>query len=249
MKVTVLGSSGTYPAPDRPASGFLVTGGDTKIWCDAGPGTYVELARRMDPAELSAVVVSHQHMDHCLDVLTAFQALRYRPDPRYGLRLFGPAAALHRLYGFVTDASADHFLEVFDMQPVDDGDRVEVGGFEISFRRTEHSVPTVASRWTYEGKTLAFSADTGLGGAWCEVARDADLFLCEASYIGARQEDAYPYHLTAGEAGEIAAAAGANQLVLTHLRPVDDQMQTSSEAEATFGKPVLLATPGAEFEV
>ncbi len=245
----VLGSAGTYPAPGRPASGFLISEGSTTVWCEAGPGTYVEAARLLDPATLAAVVVSHQHMDHCLDVLTAFQALRYRPDPRYGLPLYGPAATLERLSGFLTEASVDHFTETFELRPVGDGDLVQVGDLEITFRTTEHSVPTVASRWTGGDKTVAFSADTGPGGHWAEVAEEVDLFLCEASYVGERQPDDYPFHLTAREAGLIASGAQVDRLVLTHLRPIGDEGQPAREAASEFGGPVQVAVPGAEFEV
>ena len=72
MKVHVTGSSGTFPVPGRPASGFLIEQGSTHIWCDAGSGTFTSLPVGSDLVD--AVVISHQHPDHSADLLIAFHA-------------------------------------------------------------------------------------------------------------------------------------------------------------------------------
>jgi ribonuclease BN (tRNA processing enzyme) len=77
------------------------------------------------------------------------------------------------------------------------------------------------------------------------LAKDVDLFLCEATYQGKSGIHPYPYHLTAGEAGSIARQAGARRLMLTHIPPSLDPARSVIEAEATFDRPVALAVPGA----
>ena len=71
MRLTVLGSSGTYPAPSNPASGYLIESGGTRVWSEAEPGTFAALARCLDWDLLDAVVVSHRHPDHCMDLVSA----------------------------------------------------------------------------------------------------------------------------------------------------------------------------------
>ncbi|MGH8874971.1 MAG: MBL fold metallo-hydrolase, partial [Acidimicrobiia bacterium] len=65
MRLTFLCSNGNYTTPGRPASGYLVEHGDTRVWLDTGPGTFAALQQVTDPWELAAVLVSHQHADHC----------------------------------------------------------------------------------------------------------------------------------------------------------------------------------------
>ena len=88
MKLSVIGASGTFPTPGHPASGYLITQGHTRVWCDAGPGTFVNLP--VDPDLIDAVFLSHEHPDHCLDLLTAYHAFRYRPEPRLGIPVYAP---------------------------------------------------------------------------------------------------------------------------------------------------------------
>jgi ribonuclease BN (tRNA processing enzyme) len=81
-----------------------------------------------------------------------------------------------------------------------------------------------------------------------ELARDCDLFLCEAAYTDGR-ETFQAIHLNGREAGEHAAAARARRLVLTHIPPWTDPQRNLRDAEAAFAGPVELAKPGAVYEV
>ncbi|HSL26630.1 MAG TPA: MBL fold metallo-hydrolase [Acidimicrobiia bacterium] len=247
MKLSIIGSSGTYPVRGRPTSSYLVEQGSTRIWCDAGPGTFMMLPVAADL--LDAIVISHQHPDHCLDVLTAFHAFRYRPQPRSGVPVYCPQSVIDKLRGFVDDYQNGHLETTCHFRPVGDGDAVTIGEIVVRFRATDHSVPTVASRWEANGRVLAYSADTGPEGEWMEVARDADLFLCEASYQGAAGVEPYPHHLTATEAGEIARTMGARNLMLTHIPPHLDPTRSVKEAELAFDRPVALAVPGTSHKV
>ncbi len=240
MRLSVVGSSGTYPAPGRPGSGYVIDHEGTRVWCDAGPGTMVSLPVEVN--ELDAVLVSHRHPDHCLDVIVASHVLAFGPRPRFGLPLYGPESALEALMGFV---DGGRIKEVFELYPLADGDRVSIGSLTVEVATSDHSVPTLASRWETEHRALCYSADTGPQGEWMRLAEEADLFLCEATYQGEPGREEYPHHLTAGEAGSIAREAGVRSLMLTHIPPHRDPARSVLEAEETFGRPVSLAVPGA----
>lgn len=247
MRVHVMGSSGTFPVPGRPASGYLIEQGSTRIWCDAGPGTFTSLP--VDSDLIDAVVISHQHPDHCADLLIAFHAWNYRPDPRKGIPVYAPQAVWDRVSGFLEKGPDSDLYETFDFHPVWTGDQIEVGDVSVSFTEMDHPVPTVGSRWEASNRTLFFTGDTGPAGAWRDQARGVDVLLSEASYQGAVEGKEYPQHMTAGEAGQIARDVGAKKLVLTHIPPYLDPSRSVHEAELTFDRPVALAVPGTSFDV
>jgi ribonuclease BN (tRNA processing enzyme) len=242
VKLTVIGASGTFPVLGRPASGYLIEQDSTRIWCEAGPGTFVTLP--VDPDLIDAVVISHQHPDHTTDLLTAFHFFRYRPEPRLGIPVYCPQEVRDRLREFVEVSDHTELTRTFDFHTVTGGDEVEVGNVRLSFRWADHSVPTLASRWEANGRVFAYSADTGPAGDWIKVANDADLFLCEASYQGEPGSHPYPHHLTAADAGSLARQQRVKQLMLTHIPPYLDSSRSVAEAEATFDRPVHLAVPG-----
>ena len=231
---TVIGSSGTYPTAGNPCSGYLLEHGDTLVWVEAGPGTFTGVLPLL--SRLSAVVVSHRHVDHCLDLLTALHALAYGPNPRRGLPLFAPAEVFERLAAVVEPS--DSLEKVFSLQPVGDGDKAEIGELAVSFAATDHPVPTIASRWEGGGGSICFSADTGPEGHWMDLAMGADLLVCEASVT-----EPVLGHLTGDQAASIATQAGVGALLLTHLRPTSEREGQLQSAARSFDGPIEFAEP------
>ncbi len=250
MRMTVLGSSGTYPAPGRPASGYLVEDHGATVWVDAGPGTFAALCEHTEPGELDAVIVSHRHPDHCSDLFALFHYLAYGPGGRVPVKVFVPEGAADHLAGFVGGQTGDGaFRRLFDFHTVGDGDDAALGGLRLRFALTAHSVPTVGVRMEAGGRSLAYSADTGPGGGVPGLAAAADVFLCEATYQEPRGRHEYPYHLTAAQAGAMASDTGARRLVITHLPPSLDPTASADEAAASYGGPVEVAVPGLGVEL
>lgn len=246
MKLHVIGSSGTFPVPGRPASGYLIEQAGTRVWCDAGPGTFVGLP--VDSYLVDAIVISHQHPDHCADLFAAFHAWTYCPEPRRGVPLFGPQSVWDRLTGFLDGGQGSRFEQTFDFTPVWTGDEITLGEISVSFVEMDHSVPTVGSRWEANNRAMFFTGDTGPKGIWQEAVKGVDLLLGEAAYQE-RAEGDYPHHLTATEVGQIARSAGAGRLVLTHIPPYLDASRSVHQAELAFDRPVALAAPGVTFDV
>lgn len=249
MRLHILGSNGTYPTPDRPASGYVVQHEETVIWSDAGPGTFVELWDRFALEDLDAIVVSHEHPDHCSDLLSAYHALAHGPVHRPPVPVYCPASVIDRISGFVRAGEGHPLDATFEFHAVEDGDGVEIGGVALTFRSTDHSVPTVGTVFDAGGRVLAFSADTGVEGSWVEIADQADLFLCEATYQGDPADHDYTQHLTAGQAGQIAREQRARRLMLTHVPAHLDAAASVIEAENSFDRPVALAVPGTVHDV
>lgn len=247
MRLHIVGSSGTFPAPGRPASGYVIEQRSTRVWCDAGPGTYTALP--FAPDLVDAIVISHQHPDHCADLLTAFHAWTFRPEPRVGVPVYAPQSVWDRVAQFLGKGPDSELYQTFDFHPVWTGDEVTIGELELAFTEMDHSAPTVGSLWKANNRTLFFTGDTGPEGDWHDLAGGVDVMLSEASLQGPSDQKTVPQHLTATEAGTIAREVGAHRLVLTHIPPYFDPARSIHEAETAFDRPVALATPATSFDI
>jgi ribonuclease BN (tRNA processing enzyme) len=236
LELTVLGCSGSYGAPAGGAcSGYLLRTRDALVWMDCGNGTFANLQRHADPADLSAVVITHCHPDHCVDIY-GLHVL-----DRYGLEVRGrPVFAAEGVYG-LTEPLVGHWGDTFDWHVVGDGDDVTVGDLALRFSRTDHPVPTVAVEAASGGKRLVYTADTGPGWGPAAFGAGADLVLSEATFQ--HDDRPSPIHLSAHEAGILAREAQARRLVLTHLWPTLDPAASATEAAEAFGASVALAAP------
>ena len=247
--LTVLGSAGGAPTRTNPASGYLAESDETAIWLDAGTGTFMELARHIDPGTLDAVVLCHIHVDHCTDVFGLYGYLAFGPSGIVPVPVFGPAGAAEHLGAFARAGEEHVFHTVLDLVDVEAGSDVRVGDVLIRFGRAVHPVPAVVTRLDTSGGSLVYSGDTGPGSDLVDLAQSADVLLCEASIAGERSAQTYPYHLTAGEAGRIAAEAGVSTLILTHLASGIDADRALEEAAAEFHGKISLAVPGSTFTI
>lgn len=247
MKLTVLGSNGTYPTPGKPGSGYLVSSATTTLLVDCGPGVFPALLERSVVPD--AIVLTHRHADHCLDVLPLFNHLRFdRPQVR-GLRLLAPPGVYGSLAEFA-GAGPDHaFHDVFAREWVEGGDTAAVGDLTLRFAAAVHPVPAVCVEVTDGSSRIVYSGDTGPGGELVRMAEHADLLLCEATLQGPVPADRYPYHLHAVEAGAVAAAAGVGRLLVTHVAPTLDPSVSVEEAASVFDGPVDHAAPGMEVDL
>lgn len=243
MSVTVLGSAGTYPGPGNACTGFLVRAAGTTLLVDAGPGTLANLQRHVAPTELDAVVLSHSHPDHWLDVPVMRNALRYVFGVE-GLPLYLTAETLELAERLCIGGLGSAFAP----SVVSDGAGIDIDGVHLGFSRTDHPVETLAMRFDAEGRSLAYTADTGPDWSVGELGRGVDLVLSEATFVDDTPDPA-PVHLTARQAGDGARRADAGRLVLTHLLPTVPVAAAVSEASEAYGAEVDVAEVHRTFEV
>jgi ribonuclease BN (tRNA processing enzyme) len=249
VKLTIVGCSGTFPGPEAACSSYLVEHDGFRLLVDAGNGSTGALQRYVDLLALDAVLISHMHGDHYLDLITYTYARRYHPDGFPGcLPVYGPSDLEEHVHGAFGRPVHDLLHAVYEFHSVAGAGRMTIGPFEVDLATVNHPVETYAMRLTAGGRSLAYSADTGISDNLVELARSSDLFLCEASYL--EGEDNPPdIHLTGREAAEHAVRAGVDRLLLTHLVPWGDRDRTLAEATEVFTGEVLVADAGAVFEI
>jgi ribonuclease BN (tRNA processing enzyme) len=185
--------------------------------------------------DLSAVVLTHGHPDHCVDIYGLHVLLRYGLE-KQGMPVYAPEGLEKFLMSLVSD-----FGDTFDWRVIHDGDSTTIGDIDLRFSRTDHPPPTYAVEARADGSRLIYTADTGPGWSVSAFEPGADLVLSEATYLHA--DIPAPIHLSARQAGEAARAAQAKRLLLTHLWPFLDAAAVAEEGAAGFGGPVTLATP------
>jgi ribonuclease BN (tRNA processing enzyme) len=251
MKVTVLGCSGSVPGPDSPASGYLLEAEGYRLVLDLGHGAFGALQRYARPSDVDAIVVSHLHADHCIDLTAYIVALRYGGDgygsggPESRIPVVGVPGTRDRLEAAYDPLARKLSLhELFTFATT--ADTRELGPFALSFTQVNHPVPTNAVRVEYGDRSLVYSADTGDSADLVTLAQGADVLLCEAS-VGPDEQLVPGLHMTGRMAGEHADKAGVERLIVTHVPPWNSVQVAADEAAAAFHGPVEVAHPGAEF--
>lgn len=254
LRLTVLGSATPYPAVDNPCSGYLVSGGGTRVWVDAGTGTLARLRRHAGLDELDAIWISHLHADHTADLLTAYYGALFA-DVRLDapIPLYGPPGIADRLARFLTNTAVRSPVEsAFDFHELHDGHRARVGALTLTSRSVAHGIPAFALRVEAvragAGASLVYSGDTAPCEALTDLARGCDLLLCEADSAQAQPAGDRVHH-TPEDAGDTAAAARAGRLVVTHVGPSLTPERAVARAARRYEGPVAYAAPGATFVI
>jgi ribonuclease BN (tRNA processing enzyme) len=248
VRITVLGSQGTWPGASRECCGYLVTADGFHLWLDAGTGTFSRLQEHVSVADLGGMLISHGHADHFLDIIPAFYARHYGGLGQPGLPFFSPPGFTDLAALLVSEGGRNVMGEAYAFEHATPGGVFEMGPFRITpFEMTHIGVPALGFRLEADGKVLAYTGDTGPCDEAIKLADDADLFLCEATYQN-DSELSY-FHLSALQAAEHAARAGAKRLVLTHITPNLDPGRSLEEAAAGYSGSIDVAVPDMVIEV
>ena len=245
LSVTVLGSSGSYASVDNPCSGYLLRSDDATVLLDCGPGTLGPLQEHVAPSDLTAIVLTHCHPDHWLELPVLRNVFKYF-DPAVGVPVYGTACTRDMDLA-VTVPSASR-PEPFDWHVVDETSRLEIGDLRLRFATTDHPVETLAVRVDHGDRSFACSSDSGPDWSFRTLGDDIDLAFADASHLSSLEGQGIP-HMSAREAAVNAREAGVGRLVLTHLVPGSDPDAHRTEADAAYGGPVDVALAGSKFDV
>lgn len=247
LSITCLGSSGTWASAESACSGWLVTDGETRIWLDTGPGTMSAIQHHVDLRDVDAVVVTHEHPDHALELPVLRNAYLHGLDRR-DVPLYAPRGVFALLESLVGRRGIS---PTFLPKMVGDGSVARIGGLRLQFSRTDHPVETLAVRFDDEAGgsgSIGYSSDTGPGWSLAALGEALDVAVVEATFLESEVGESMTVHRTAAHTGTDAREAGARRLVVTHVTPTGDAEAIRAEAQAAFGGETLLAVPHARFE-
>lgn len=249
-RLVVLGSCGGWPEAGRACSGYVLEHEGTRIVLDLGYGTLPRLLELLDsPAAdgIDAVVVTHAHPDHVVDVHALFRARWFARRGAAPIPLYAAAGVLAMVAG-LEDGDGAAAATVFDAHALP-ASPYRIGPFLLESWALPHYVPNAGVRLTAPGLTVAYTGDTGPDAALADLGRDADLFIIDATDRD-QQPGAIPAaagtrgNLSAHEAAAAGEAAGARRLLLTHFWPGNDRDLSHSAATELFSGEILLADEG-----
>jgi ribonuclease BN (tRNA processing enzyme) len=234
VKLTVVGCSPAWPNPGGAQSGYLLEG-PGRLLLDCGPGVLAKLRERESWPELDAIAITHWHLDHWGDLVpwvwgttlgpgqeTKPPTLWVPPEGQELLRAIGGRLG-----------QPEMFEDAFDLHEYAEGTPFEAAGFEVTPRRVLHyQLVAFGFRASANGTIVGYSGDSGPSDELVEIARDADLFVCEATLLRPNPEGGTRGHLSAEEAQAAFEASGAKRLLITHRpfeRPLDGTFELASD--------------------
>jgi ribonuclease BN (tRNA processing enzyme) len=264
LRVTVLGKSPSWQDAGGACSGYLVEEDSTTLLVDCGNGVFSKLRMHCDYIDVDAVVISHLHADHFLDLVPYAYALTYAPrqqpvpvdrwpgtDTPARPILYAPLGARTTFRRVVGSWGNEDLIEkAFDLREYDGTEPVGIAPFNLTFHAVPHFCTThaidIAS--TNGGGRFTFGADSRPTDELVEFAHDTDLLLVEAT-LPRPERDGVRGHLTPGEAGDHARRAAARRVVITHISDELDEDHAREEASKAFGGPVEVAHEGDVYTV
>lgn len=252
MRLTVLGSCASQPGPGEACSGYLVSSGDTHVMLDCGSGTLGPLQRHVSLEDLRAIVVSHLHPDHYIDLV----ALRYgRTYGVAGARPIdvylppGGIAHLERVAAALSSTTPfwDGALTLHEYEP---DVPLALGALTVRPHEVRHGIRSFGMRVDDGERLLAYTSDTVPCEELETLAEGAHTLLAESTLAGGSPSHHDPQtHLSAHDAAGIAARGGVERLVLTHFWYTADRALAVAEASTSFGGDVQTAATGRSFDV
>ncbi|MFI5260124.1 MAG: MBL fold metallo-hydrolase, partial [Candidatus Limnocylindrales bacterium] len=243
---------------------LLRIGGDALL-LDLGQGAYPNLASTLDPSTLTALLVSHLHPDHFVDMVPLRHYLKWEFDPPRHVRVVGPAGLAARLDAL--DGHAGFTADSLDVEALSEGAH-RFGPFDVDIRRVAHTEESYAFRIAAGGSAtgggaaggasggaaggadagLVYSGDVGRFDDLVPLIRAGDTLLSEATFgAGPGAPDAQ--HITSGDAARAATAGGASRLLLTHILSGHSRAEALAAAKAAFSGQIQLVTEGDRFEI
>lgn len=239
MRLTILGMNGPFPAPGGATSGYLITTNDSFIALDMGSGVLARLTALTPPEELTALLLTHWHYDHCADVLPLIYRLEAMAEKP--LHVFAPVDESSAVRKAVQGCAK---IVLHDVAP---GDSLLLRGLGVTVHAARHPVPAVMYRVEAEGKAFCYTGDTNTIEGLTAFADHADFLLADGLFTESAWAEGKP-HLSARQVAELARDAQVGRFVITHLNPAIDPQTLLREARAVRID-AQLAVMGAAYEV
>jgi ribonuclease BN (tRNA processing enzyme) len=252
VQLTVLGAGPAYTdRPDSSGAAYLLRSGKSSVLVDLGQGSFPRLAARIEPSLLTAVLVSHLHPDHFIDLIPLRHYLRYEFRPPRRVRVIAPGGLAERLDAL--HGEPGFTMETLVCEPLAElaDESIQLGGLIAEARLVTHTDESYGFRLSsagQDGAGIVYSGDCGRADDLAPLIQPGDTLLSEISF-GAGPVVAGALHLDGPAVGMLAADRRVGRVLLTHLQMGFDPSAAIESVRARFDGPVELVSPGNEFQV
>jgi ribonuclease BN (tRNA processing enzyme) len=241
VRLRIVGCSPAWPNPGGAQSGYLVEDDGGRVLLDCGPGVLARLREWEEWPRVDAIAITHWHLDHWGDLVPWVWGAMFGPARELATpELWVPPDGRSRLADLGARlGQPEMFEQAFDVREYEQGQPFVTAGMEVTAVKVLHyDLQAYGFRVAVNGSVLAYSGDSGPDDGLAELAKDADLFVCEATLVdGDAQKEGEPRgHLSPEEAERAFEVAGAKRLLLTH-RPSERALAERFE-QATDGMEV-----------
>jgi ribonuclease BN (tRNA processing enzyme) len=243
----VVGSSSAVPRPNRANSAYVIRSAGVTLGLELGSGALSKLFMVVDLRRLDALLISHMHADHFLDIVPLRYALKYQVTRRSPLPIFLPPGGRRALSSVVSPfaAGASFFRGVIELHEYNPAKMLDLASARVTFAKTRHYIDAYAMRIALRDGTIAFSSDTAPCRQVTDLAREADIFLCECGLGAKGTETGRRGHSNATESATMAQQAGVKHLVLTHYSQSERAQALHKCARQAFTGRISVADDGA----
>jgi len=254
VKVTILGSGTCVPSLKRSSPSILVEIEDKKLIFDMGVGTMRRLLEKgVSISEISHIFFSHLHPDHTGEFAPFIFASKYPKNcrRRFPLGIVG-ASGFGTFYDNLRDVYGDWIdlgegmMDIIELNN-SSHDHLSMGFADVYTLPMAHIESSIGYRLeTPNGISVVYTGDTDYCKSVVDLARDADLLICESALPDSMKVEG---HLTPSIAGKIASEAKVKHLVLTHFYPECDDFDIEKECRTTYTGPLTLGSDLLEIEM
>ncbi|TWT04327.1 MBL fold metallo-hydrolase [Planococcus sp. CPCC 101016] len=244
MKIIPIGVWGGYPNKNEATSAFLIEQDGFRCLVDCGSGVLAAVQNYTELRDLDAVIISHYHPDHIADI----GVLQHAAMVGMQLKEWDTP-----LLFYAHDKDPDEFKKLFykgvtEGRAIQESETLNLGPWQVSFCETIHPVYCLAMKFTANGRTAVFTADTSWKEELVSFSENADLVIAESNlyekYLGIIQG-----HMSGSQAGELAERSNAKRLLLTHLPQYGDLAEILNAAKSSYSGEVEFAVIGKSYEL
>lgn len=247
MEIKALGTVSPWPKGNMNCPGFLVTENGKRIMLDCGNGSTSLLDKYKELKDLT-VIISHYHPDHYGDIFALGNATYIQhmygflddevkvilPESLEQIKKNNTSGILTGYdiedYHYIKDTTHEHY---FNFSTFNRKSKIKIGDMKVTFYKTIHALNAHAIKIESESGTLVYSSDTDYDLGLIDFAANADIFICEASFLKG-QVKGKSHHLYAYEAGNIARQANVRDLYLYHTFVEETKEKYLCEAKEEF---------------
>ncbi len=211
MKVTILGSSGAVPIPERAQSGILIQTSENNILLDCGMAVPLRLKEAgFNSEDIDIIGISHEHLDHIQDLPSLSKASWLRTD-KAEFKIICHPDIRDYLQNFWKSCGEYERADI-DFELMEAGDKKELQDAVIETFETKHTENSMGFKIHQKKSEVVYTSDTAHSEEIKSIADGANLLIHELTFVENRED-----HTGVEDIIDILSDINVGEVILTHF--------------------------------